>query len=87
MLEYAPMLHVSYYAQNYAAIIRQGLFHVSSQFLCYSYSVKSCTLFIECSSCTHIERMSHSGSPHNVLHSTSTHVISWYVYPLLNPIV
>ena len=25
MLEYAPMLHVSYYAQNYAGIIRQGL--------------------------------------------------------------
>ena len=25
MLEYAPMLHVSYYAQNYADIIHQGL--------------------------------------------------------------
>ena len=25
MLEYAPMLHVSCYAQNYAGIIRQGL--------------------------------------------------------------
>jgi len=25
MLEYAPMLHVSYYAQNYAGIICQGL--------------------------------------------------------------
>jgi len=25
MPEYAPMLHVSYYAQNYAGIIRQGL--------------------------------------------------------------
>jgi len=25
MLEYAPMLHVSYYAPNYAGIIRQGL--------------------------------------------------------------
>jgi len=25
MLEYAPMLHVSYCAQNYAGIIRQGL--------------------------------------------------------------
>ena len=25
MPEYAPMLHVSYYAQNYADIIRQGL--------------------------------------------------------------
>ena len=25
MLEYAPMLHVSYYAQNYAGIVRQGL--------------------------------------------------------------
>jgi len=25
MLEYAPMLHVSYYAQNYAGIIHQGL--------------------------------------------------------------
>lgn len=25
MLEYAPMLHVSYYAKNYASIIRQGL--------------------------------------------------------------
>jgi len=25
MLEYAPMLHVSYDAQNYAGIIRQGL--------------------------------------------------------------
>ena len=25
MLEYAPMLHVSYYAQNYANIIRQSL--------------------------------------------------------------
>ena len=24
-LYYAPMLHVSYYAQNYAGIIRQGL--------------------------------------------------------------
>jgi len=24
MLEYAPMPHVSYYAQNYAGIIRQG---------------------------------------------------------------
>jgi len=25
MLEYAPMLHVSYYAQNYAGIVCQGL--------------------------------------------------------------
>ena len=25
MLEYAPMLHVSYYTQNYAGIIHQGL--------------------------------------------------------------
>jgi len=25
MLEYAPMLHVSYYAQNYAGIIRHDL--------------------------------------------------------------
>ena len=25
MLEYAPMLHVSYFAQNYAGIIHQGL--------------------------------------------------------------
>jgi len=25
MLEYAPMLHVSYYAQSYVGIIRQGL--------------------------------------------------------------
>ena len=25
MLEYAPMLHVSYYAQNHAGIICQGL--------------------------------------------------------------
>jgi len=25
MLEYAHMLHVSYYAQNYAGTIRQGL--------------------------------------------------------------
>jgi len=25
MLEYAPLLHVSYYAQTYAGIIRQGL--------------------------------------------------------------
>ena len=25
MLEYAPMLHVSYYAKNYAGIIHHGL--------------------------------------------------------------
>ena len=25
MLEYAPMLHVSYYSKNYAGIIHQGL--------------------------------------------------------------
>ena len=31
MLEYAPMLHVSYYAQSYAGIIRQSL--VSSESL------------------------------------------------------
>ena len=28
MPEYAPMLHVSYYAQNYAGIFRQGLLEV-----------------------------------------------------------
>ena len=33
MLEYAPMLHVSYYAQNYAGIVRQGLVY-SKQFVC-----------------------------------------------------
>ena len=29
MLEYAPMLHVLYYAKNYASIIRQGLVYTS----------------------------------------------------------
>ena len=28
-LYYAPMLHVSYYAQNYAGIIRQGLYVIT----------------------------------------------------------
>jgi len=30
MLEYAPMLHVPYYAQNYAGIICQGLSRYSN---------------------------------------------------------
>jgi len=32
MLEYAPMPHVSYYAQNYAGIIRQGLLNMQVTF-------------------------------------------------------
>jgi len=31
MLEYAPMLHVSCYAQNLIGIIRQGLAHFTSK--------------------------------------------------------
>ena len=31
MPEYVPMLHVSYYAQNYAGIIRQGLWGIQVQ--------------------------------------------------------
>ena len=31
MLEYAPMLRVSYCAQNYAGMIRQGLAHFTSR--------------------------------------------------------
>jgi len=60
MPEYAPMLHVSYYAQNYAGIIRQGLdwFHWScTELLClvlrhvcsmYKTIIIVCRLYIQC---------------------------------------
>ena len=32
MLEYAPMPHVTYYAQNYAGIIHQGLLNMQVTF-------------------------------------------------------
>jgi len=33
MPEYAPMLHVSYYAQSYAGIIRQGLVWLQKKYI------------------------------------------------------
>ena len=42
MLEYAPMLHVSYFAQNYAGIIHQGLNSVINTHYC----LKVCYLTI-----------------------------------------
>jgi len=44
MLEYAPMLHLLYYAQNYAGIIHQGQFRTSSASL--STVESHCLLYI-----------------------------------------
>jgi len=44
MPEYAPMLRVSYYAQNYAGIIRQGLkiSAIRSEWALFPYNNDSC---------------------------------------------
>jgi len=48
MPEYAPMLHVSYYAQNYAGIIRQGLYREFLNLARMQFTVHAVKVLFHC---------------------------------------